>query len=455
MKFKSAFRISRGDIVSFIGAGGKTATLHSLGHELAEEGWRVIATTSTKIPTEQLDFFPLALNANSSSVQINEALSGQRFVFLYDEIHKMKASGYPLENIPKLLDTVASDVLLIEADDAAGLPLKAPFKHEPRIPLDTTVVVAVASLSALGVPLDKEHVYNHQAIQSRYGFGEGAEILPVWLAQVLRDEQLGLKGIPEKARIVVYLNRLNKFRYLRARRITNFLLRQNRIDRVAFGSARSVNPVIECHQHIGAVVLAAGTSKRMGKAKLLLPWRDGRNILEQVIDVLSHSRLSEINIVIGPNADYMYENLRIHDLNIVHNADFEKGEMLSSLKAGLRSLPQHVQAALIVLGDQPRLQPGIIFKLLTNFANSNKGIVAPIYNGKRGHPVLIHRAYWPELLSLPSGSPRDVINKYVEDTCLVPVTNDSVLADIDTPEDYAVQRQLAGLPLIPLKQSLG
>lgn len=452
MKLKTAFRINRGDLVSFIGAGGKTATLHALGHELVEQGWQVLATTSTRIPTEQLDFFPSAIQANRSLMEINAALSGQRFVFLYDEIHELMASGYPLEKIPVLLDSVTSDVLLIEADDAAGLPLKAPMEHEPRIPPETTVVVAVASLTALGVPLSKEYVYNHEAIRSRYGFGEGAEILPVWLAQVLRDEKLGLKGIPSQARIVVFLNRMNQYRYLRARRTTNFLLRQKRIDRVAFGSARSADPVVECHQHIAAIVLAAGASTRMGTAKLLLPWRDGRCVLEQVIHVLHQIRIPEINVVLGPHADILQEKLAAYDLLTIENRKSQEGEMLSSLKMGLRSLPQHVQAALIVLGDQPRLQPGVVFKLLTNFMSHDKGIVAPVYNGVRGHPVMIHRSYWSEILALTEGSPRRVIDRYPDDTLLVTVNSDTILADVDTPRDYAQQRLLAGLPPIPIQE---
>ncbi len=446
MKLAPAFRVARGEIVSFIGAGGKTATLHALGHELAEAGWRVLATTSTRIPTEQLDFFPLALPARSSPTQISAALDGQRFVFLYDDIHDMQASGLPLEKIPTLLDTVASDVLLIEADDARGMPLKAPFEHEPKIPPETTLVIAVASLTALGAPLDKQHVYNHEAIQSRYGFGEGVEIPPVWLAQVLRDEELGLKGIPPKARIAVYLNRFNEQRYLRARRVSYFLLRQSRIGRVAFGAARSADPVVELHQHVGAVVLAAGQSKRMGEAKVLLPWRDGRCVLEQVLSVLEQSRLAEICVVLGSGAAAIEQQLRSYDIRTARNPNYAHGEMLSSLQVGLRALPAHIQAALVVLGDQPRLQPSVIYKLLTAYARGGAGIVAPIYEGKRGHPILIDRAYWPELLALQEGAPRDVIAKYARDTTLVPVTNDSVLADVDTPQDYAKQRQLAGLP---------
>ena len=446
MKLATAFRVARGDIVAFIGAGGKTATLHALGHELAEAGWRVLATTSTRIPAEQLDFFPLALPAKSSPTQINDALDGQRFVFLYDEIRDTLASGLHEARIPQLLDRVASDILLIEADDARGLPLKAPLAHEPRIPAEATLVVAVASLTALGAPLDERHVYNHRAIQSRYGFGEGAEILPVWLAQVLRDETLGLKGIPSTKRIAVYLNRYERGLYLRARRVSHFLLRQQRIERVAFGAARASDPVAELHRHVGAIVLAAGQSTRMGQAKALLPWRAGRSMLQQVVSVLEQSRISEIAVVLGANAATIKRELAGYAVQITHNAEFASGEMLSSLQAGLRAMPPHIQAALIVLADQPRLQPGVVYKLLSAYARGEAGIVAPIHDGQRGHPILIDRAFWPELLNLRDAPPRAVIRQHPEQTCLVPVSNDSVLADIDTPEDYARQRALAGLP---------
>ena len=90
----------------------------------------------------------------------------------------------------RMLDSVDSDVLLIEADGASGLPLKAPFEHEPVIPLETSLVVPIASLSVLGKELNDEHVYNAQAIIDRYGFNEGQRVKSPWVAQVLRDEEL-------------------------------------------------------------------------------------------------------------------------------------------------------------------------------------------------------------------------------------------------------------------------
>ena len=104
--------------------------------------------------------------------------------------------GPPREWTRQLLDSVDSDILLVEADDAAGKSFKAPYAHEPLVPLETSLVISVASLRALGLPLDNEHIYNPAAMIERYGFVENSPVKSPWLAQVLRDEKLGLRGVP-------------------------------------------------------------------------------------------------------------------------------------------------------------------------------------------------------------------------------------------------------------------
>ena len=216
MKLHQAFDIARGDVVAFIGAGGKSSTLFNLGHELAEMGWRVVATTTTSFGLDQLELMPYAVTPREGMGTLAMALDEFRFVFVYDEIRAEKVYGPPLNFIPRMLDSVASDVLLIEADSAGGRPLKAPFDHEPVIPPETSLVVPIASLSVLGQELDDEHVYNAQAIIDRYGFGEGQRVKSPWVAQVLRDEMLGLARVPDNARVVALLNQVSEG-YLRGR----------------------------------------------------------------------------------------------------------------------------------------------------------------------------------------------------------------------------------------------
>ncbi len=448
MKLRQAFEIVRGDVVAFVGAGGKTSTLVTLGHELVEAGFRVLATTTTRIGADQLDVMPYSLNLNDGVKQLSLALSDHKFVFLYSDIRSNKVYGPPLEYIPQLLDSVDSDVILIEADGARGLPLKAPKSHEPVIPVETTLVVPTASLSVLGKPLDEAHVYNAQTIDSRYGFGIGNRVKSHWVAQVLRDEELGLKGIPEKARVIAFLNQTppNGYARGRARLIAQFILRSSRIKGVAIGSVRSSKPVYEVQRHVGAIVLAAGMSTRMGEAKVLLPWGERRTIIEHIIEQLILARISQITVVTGHEAKNVCQAVARYDVNIAHNTEYRKGEMLSSLKAGLQAMPPHISAALVVLGDQPRLQPKVISQILAAYAEGAGDIVAPSYQMRRGHPILIDRRYWAEILALPDGgAPRDVIDQHKDRITYVTVDTDSVIRDVDTPHDYQQERKLAGL----------
>ena len=447
MRLHEAFNIIRGDVVAFIGAGGKTSALVSLGYELAEQGWRVLATTTTRIAEDQLDLVPTALHYQTDADVISETLTEKRFVFLYGDIRQGKVHGPDPDWIPNLMDAVDSDILLIEADGARGLPLKAPYPHEPVIPPETSLVVPVASLSVLGEPLDEDHVYNPDAIIERYGFQKGSRIKSPWIAQVIRDEELGLQGVPSSARVIAFLNQTPAKGYARARArlIAKLALRSNKLHGVAIGSVRGANPICEVQRPVGAIILAAGLSSRMGEPKVLLPWGD-KTIIEHIIEQLTISRVDHIVVVTGHMAQEVKSIVKPLGVKVVHNRSYKSGEMLSSLKAGLKAMPDHIAAAMIVLGDQPRIQPKVIYQVLSAYAEGTHDIVAPSYKMRRGHPILIGRKYWGELLNLPrNGAPRDVINAHNDQIHYIKVNTDSVLKDVDTPEDYANEKWQAGL----------
>jgi molybdenum cofactor cytidylyltransferase len=120
--------------------------------------------------------------------------------------------------------------------------------------------------------------------------------------------------------------------------------------------------------------------------------------------------------------------------------------MLSSVKAGIAALPDHIAGAMIVLGDQPRIQPKVVSQVMMAYAEGRGYLVAPRYQDERGHPILIDRRYWSEFLALPAdGAPRDVLKKYKDQIAHVDVDTDSVLRDVDTPDDYQRERGRAGL----------
>ncbi len=448
MKLHQALGVVSGDVVAFVGAGGKTMAMVTLADELAAQGWRVLATTTTQLDRSELMLFPRAATLDQGAAFLSDRLNQDRCVFLRDDLRGHAVYGPSPERLAWLLDAVDSDVLLVEADSARGLPFKAPLEHEPLIPREASLVVPMASLTALGQPLDADHVYNPEAMIERYGFYENDPIKSPWIAQVLRDEALGLKNVPPKARVVSLLNHcpLEGCSLARARLIARLMLRAPRVSGVAIGDVIMDEPIQEVQRPVGAIVLAAGMSRRMGQLKLLLPWDRGQTIIEHILTQLFLARVDHPVVVVGNRADEVRPLAEAIGADTVFNADYETGDMLSSVKAGLRVMPPNVAAALIVLGDQPRIQPRVVQQVMTAYAEGKGEIVAPSYQMRRGHPILIDRRYWKELLDLPDGAaPRDVLNAHAERIAYVNVDNDSVLHDVDTPDDYRSERRRAGL----------
>lgn len=452
MRLADALRVQRGDMVAFVGAGGKTSALFRLAHELRQDGWRVIATTTTRLARHEIEHVPhtIAVASGTNPTIIRQRLDEHGFIFLYSyaDLNQGKVIGLPPDSLSRLVDAVNSDVLLIEADGARRLPLKAPRANEPVLPEDVTLVVPVAGNDALGQPLDEAHVFNVERIIERYGFPEGEPLLPPWMAVILRDPELGLRRVPDTARVVPLLNKvpLNGYERARARLVAQLVLRSTRVEAVAMGAVRSpIDPIHELQQRVGAIVLAAGQSTRMGRSKPLLPWSDGQTVIETIVRRLLMFRLSEIVVVTGFEGERVRQALAHLPVEFVDNPDYAAGEMISSVHAGLAALPDTTAGALVVLGDQPTLNGRVVGQVLAAYAEGRGTIVAPVYRGQRGHPVLFDRRYWPELLTLEHGAPRDVIRRYPQALALVEVDTDSILIDIDTPEQYRRARLLAGL----------
>jgi molybdenum cofactor cytidylyltransferase len=448
MKLKQAFDVIRGDVVAFVGAGGKTATMINLGRELQQAGWRVLATTTAAIEEDQLSMMPHVMPFDADHAEMSDALSEHGFVFLRAMVSKGRVYGPAPQWTRRILDNVDSDVLLIEADGAAGMPLKAPYDDEPYIPEEATLVIPIASLGALDKPLDDEHVYNPQAMVDKYGFYPGSRVRSPWIAQVLRDDELGLRGVPETARVIAFLNETPDNGYLRsrARLIAKLALKSPRMEGVALGDVENDDPVFEVQRAVGAVVLAGGKSSRMGEPKVLLPWVNDKTIIEHIIEQLIRARIDHINVVTGYHASEVRRIVKPMGVNLVHNRAHRRGDMLSSLQAGLRQMPSHISASLMVLGDQPRLEPKVLYQVLEAYAEGAGHLIAPSYQMRRGHPLLIGRRYWSELLDLRwDKTPRHVIDAHADEMAYVNVDTDSVLRDVDTPSDYNDERFRAGL----------
>jgi molybdenum cofactor cytidylyltransferase len=191
---------------------------------------------------------------------------------------------------------------------------------------------------------------------------------------------------------------------------------------------------------IQAIILAAGKSERMGRVKPLLPW--GKlTLVEAIIDCVGRSRAKEVLIVLGVAREVIEPVIAKYHVGRVFNPDSARG-MLSSIQRGLEAVPRDARAVLFFLGDQPAPSAAIINRLIDAYEKTGKGIVLPVYGGRRGHPVLIDLKYRNEIKTLdPEIGLRQLMRDHHEDVLEVRTRSPRVLLDIDTPEDY--QRALA------------
>ena len=187
---------------------------------------------------------------------------------------------------------------------------------------------------------------------------------------------------------------------------------------------------------IAAIILAAGESKRMGQPKMLLPW-GGTTVLGQVISVLHSAGVEDLVTVTGGFREQVEELAKGLGSRVVFNPEFANNEMLSSIQYGIGSLPAEAEAALICLGDQPQVQKGSVHRVYEAFQQGKSRLIVPSHQMRRGHPWLVARPLWDELLVMRSSqSPRDFLNIHAKEIEYVEVDNPSILQDLDTPEDY-------------------
>ncbi|MGH7820823.1 MAG: nucleotidyltransferase family protein, partial [Candidatus Binatia bacterium] len=186
---------------------------------------------------------------------------------------------------------------------------------------------------------------------------------------------------------------------------------------------------------IAAVVLAAGESRRMKGTNKLLMEVDGRPVVSRVVEAVREAGVPDIYVVVGHQADEIRR--AVGGVAFVENQAYATG-MAASLRAGVAALPEDVDAALICLGDMPRLTAAAVRSVIDDFDPVMKReICIPTYDGKRGHPVLFAARFLPEIEALEGDvGARSVIERHAAVAHLVPVDDSGVVIDIDTPEAF-------------------
>ncbi len=186
---------------------------------------------------------------------------------------------------------------------------------------------------------------------------------------------------------------------------------------------------------VSAILLAAGESKRMGKLKQLMPLGK-TTILEQAIDNLLGSRVSEVIVVLGYRAEEVMKKVAVRPVKIAINPAYHHG-MSTSIVKGLSLVDDRAHAVMLALADQPFIDSPTINRLIAEFLRHNKGIAIPVYHGRRGHPVIFAIKYKAELLKLTGNvGGRQIIREHPDDILEVAVDSESINIDIDTISNY-------------------
>ena len=190
---------------------------------------------------------------------------------------------------------------------------------------------------------------------------------------------------------------------------------------------------------IAAIVLAAGMSSRMGQAKLVLPW-GSRTVIGQVVHVLLEARVDSVVVVTGASHDQVERALKNQPVRLAINPRYMEDQMALSLQTGLSRLSDEMEAVMIVLGDQPQIEASVVQAVIKEYQTSHARLVVPSYQMRRGHPWIVDRSLWPELMVLqPPATLRDFLTENAGLIHYLIVDNSSILLDLDTPEDYARQ----------------
>ncbi|MFV0269963.1 MAG: NTP transferase domain-containing protein [Draconibacterium sp.] len=186
---------------------------------------------------------------------------------------------------------------------------------------------------------------------------------------------------------------------------------------------------------VWCLILAAGESTRMKQQKLLMPW-NGKTVVETTIEKAMASEADEVLVVTGSHRSEIESLLKPLDVKIVVNESYQDG-MLSTVLCGIKTIPSAVDAVLVMLGDQPMIQTSVINRIIEIHQKEGAKIILPVWEEKRGHPVLFDLQFREEMFGL-KGNPglRELLQRYPNDVKELEVDTSEIVEDLDTQEDY-------------------
>ncbi len=434
MRLIDGIHITKDSRVAFVGAGGKSTSMFRLAQQYKGS---CIVSTSTHLALAQTKLADQHIIVNNmGDLKSLEKEIPQGITLVTGPKWRNDRVGALSDELFQELDKVASAhkvPILIEADGSRRLPLKAPDAHEPAIPSIINTVVVVLGLGGLGQILNEETVHRPEIFSIRTGLEMGEVIEQEHLLKLLLHPEGGLKKIKEGVRKVLFLNQADtESMVTKARAMIPELL--TRYDEVIIGSLNSLNNEVHIKQHkVAGIILAAGSSERLGEPKQLLEWK-GKPFIRAVALNAIEAGLDPVIIVTGAFSEKTSASVQDLPVKILYNENWMEGQS-TSVKIGLKGLEKNSGAAVFLLVDQPQISPTLIRKLVETHSISTEAIIATLVDGQRGNPVLFDNRTFEDLGKIHGDKGgRQIFSKYT--VHWMPWLDPIAALDVDKPGDY-------------------
>lgn len=411
---KDVLGINKNDVISIVGAGGKTTMLFKLAKEL---NGKVCITTSTKIFMPDKSQYDYIYNEYPKEVHLGRTL-------IAGEINSdNKLTAISEMNLDKCCDDF--DYVLIEADGAKCKSLKAWNESEPVVFNNTTKTVCVLDISVVGKEFNSENIFRIDEFRKLIK-SDSDNITTKQLSEmILHSDGITKNSLGEK---ILYINKVESDDGLgNALKLVDLLLTPDNkmFDKVVIGSLFEGKYYLMYNRNsISASILAAGKSVRMGCNKLELDFR-GKKLIEYATDLILEFHFDQKQLITNN------ESLTFKGINSIYNSKYELGQS-ESIKLAVKN---DMDAYLFLVADQPFIKRETILKIISKYNETGKIIMCKS-SEHIGNPSLIPCRYKSEIMKLNGDvGAKAVIKKHLDDIIYVDVA-DEELTDIDTVEEY-------------------
>jgi molybdenum cofactor cytidylyltransferase len=432
-------------LVAFVGAGGKTSLMSRMAWELFEERRRVAMTTTTRVGVDEVrDFWNVTKLGAFDEATVDDVLGRavvvSRVPFFYsDTLPDEKLKGID----PKDADRVAGqvDVLVVEADGGRKASFKVPRPHEPVLPPSTTHLGIVVGCEIFEQPATRDLIFDLDGINKIMTIREG-EVCPTGLLRKLLYREDGyLRHAAPGRKVFLLVNKVDTAGKVEAVMPRADELYHPALDGIILTSSEPGDPIVgvdNSRDRVAAIVLAAGGSKRFGDPKLCRVV-DGQPLVQRAVMSALESRVDRVCLVLGCDAQEVRGCLDIlpshGNFMTVENRHLAEG-IGRSIAEGVSAVSQWAEAAMIVLADMPHVDHVLMDEVIGAYKRSNARLCFPEAGGRRGHPVILRKEFFPQLVKLSGDEgARRICEENLEWARVVHLPDETSQLDVDTPED--------------------